>query len=467
MFNNKAEFNGLDLVAIFKDCNLININEDFHSEGVAIDSRQIKMGNIFVALKGDNTDGHNYIKSAIDSGASTCIIERQYSTDIINMFPDERFIVSDDNIEALCLLAAHHRNRFNYPIIAIGGSNGKTTTKEMTAAVLSKKFKVLKNHGNFNNKIGVPLTLLCLSNDYDIAVLEVGTNTPGEIYDLSQIIKPSHALITNIGKEHLEFLIDLDGVELEETYLFSSVRSSGFAFVNYDDERLRSYGHVLGKFTTYGTHEHAQFRCEYSLNDKLNPKIKVLSDENQIEITMQTIGFTSALNGIAALSVAQTFGVDLSDAKSALEKFVPLSGDTGYGRMALIENDDFIIINDTYNSNPDSAIASLTNFNYLKILGNKISVLGDMRELGDSAEIEHLNLLKFAVEVSDLVFVTGTEMKKTAIKIQSENIKYFDDKNHLIDELKSVIGRGDVLLIKGSRGMQMELIVNELSRHSL
>jgi len=462
MLKNSVSFNGIELASIFGDENIYNINESFISIGITIDTRILENGNIFLALKGENLDGHDLIKDAFEKGASACIAENTHKEFLTNEFPQKSFIFTNDNLEGFGKIANFHRRRFNYPVLAVGGSNGKTTTKEMIYSVLSQKYSVLRTHGNFNNKIGVPLMLLQMSQDYDMVVLEVGTNTPGEIFDLSLIVEPTHALITNIGKEHLEFLLDLDGVELEETYLLSQVRSTGFSFINYDDDRLRNYGHILSKFSTYGIHEHSQFRCSYELNENLNPILKLHNEENDCIINMQTIGYTSALNAIAASAVGAHFEISNDKIKQSLENFVPLSINSGYGRMALIKHNGIQIINDTYNSNPDSMVAALKNLEYIKVTGKKVAVLGDMRELGDAAFDEHCNVLTLASNTAEKVFITGDEMLKANETLKKNNILYFEDKNILSENLKFYLNDGDCVLIKGSRGMKMELIINNI-----
>ncbi|MBX3042786.1 MAG: UDP-N-acetylmuramoyl-tripeptide--D-alanyl-D-alanine ligase [Candidatus Kapabacteria bacterium] len=463
MISNKATFSAIELASIFGDSKLINFIEDQSVCGIVTDTRIIEKGNIFIALIGEKFNGHDLVSQAFEKGASACVIEIKYSENILQNFPEKSFIITDNNLDALGKIANYHRRRFNFPVLGIAGSNGKTTTKEMAAAVLAKKYKVLKTFGNFNNKIGLPLMLLQFSEDYNFAVLEVGTNTPGEIYDLSKVSEPTDALITNIGKEHLEFLIDLDGVELEETYIFSAVRSGGHAFVNYDDERLKNYGHILSKFTTYGEHEHATIKCSYELNTKLNPRITVFKqDKTSYSFDMQTVGYASALNAIAAIAVGTHFDVKDSEIAEALSDFKPLEGESGYGRMAIFSKNNITIINDTYNSNPDSMKAALKNIEMFKSDGLKIAALGDMRELGESAFEEHQNTLKNALEVCDLIFVTGNEMSKAAEILKSDKIKVYEDKQTLSNAIAASLKQNDCLLVKGSRGMQMEQIVNNL-----
>jgi UDP-N-acetylmuramoyl-tripeptide--D-alanyl-D-alanine ligase len=460
MLQNLAEFSGIELLAIFNEQNLHNIDEDFHSVGVVTDTRIIKDGNLFVAVKGENFDGHNFISKAFESNAKACIVAKDEINSLKEKFPDKPFITVDDTVVALGKLAAFHRRRFNFPIIGIGGSNGKTTTKEMIAKVLSSKYNVLKTYGNFNNQIGVPLMLLQLSNEFDIAVLEIGTNSPGEIYYLSNIVKPTHALITNIGKEHLEFLLDLDGVELEEAYLFSAIITDGFGFINYDDERLKNYGHIIGKFMTYGIDENAHLIYEYTFNEYLNPKISIKYNNDNFEVNLKTTGYTSVLNAVAAISVATQFDINKNEIINSIEEFLPLESDNGYGRMALNNFNGIIFFNDTYNANPDSMLAGLKNLELMTVQGNKIAVLGDMRELGETSPEEHFNIIKYAENICNYVLLTGEFFVSESTKFNSSKIFAFETKDNLIEKLESIIKTGDCVLVKGSRGMKMETVIN-------
>ncbi len=462
MLKNNVELNGIELSAIFENSIISGIDETSKIIGVTTDSREIENGNIFVAIKGEKYDGHDFVHKAYNDGASICIINREYLEKNSEYFDDKSFIAVENTIDALGEIAKFHRLKFKLPIIGVGGSNGKTTTKEMISRVLSCKFNVLKTYGNYNNQIGVPLMLMQLDDTYDMAVLEIGTNTPGEIYTLANIVNPTHALITNIGKEHLEFLIDLDGVELEETYLFSSVRSDGFAFINYDDERLNKYGHVMGKFTTYGIHEHAQHKFIYELDGDLHPKVKYLQISEGFEVNLNTIGYTSALNSIAAITVGLHFGVPKVDIIKALESFEPLQANDSYGRMAKVNLGDFSFYNDTYNANPDSMIAALKNIGLLNSIGRKFAILGDMKELGDSAEEEHKNVLRFAEEVCEQIIILGDEFKKAHRSMNSDKVLTFDSHEQVSNYLKNHLQENDSVLVKGSRGMKMEIIINML-----
>jgi UDP-N-acetylmuramoyl-tripeptide--D-alanyl-D-alanine ligase len=467
MLKNSAEFNGFDLAVVFPtNENLVNIDNDFHAIGVMTDSRKIEKGNIFVAIKGDNFNGHNKVKDAFDNGASAAIVSKDWYNANKTDFEYNPFILDDDPVRAMGQLAKYHRNRFeDLRIITIAGSNGKTSTKEMIASVLSQKFNILKTHANFNNQIGVPIMLFQLTDEHEVAVLEIGTNMPGEVLLLSEMIKPTHGIVTNIGKEHLEQLIDIDGVEMEETSMFSELRSTGNCFINYDDERLKRYGHILETFTTYGEHEHSMIRGEIDLETGLNPKLKIkwAEEEREFDMQLKTIGRYSAKNAIAASAVGLIFELSDDEIKAGLESFMPLRSEKGYGRMYPETHRGIFFINDTYNSNPDSAKAALE---ILSESGNnrKIAVLGDMLEMGESSQTEHENTIELYAKSIDMLYLFGNEMTKASQKYADlKNIKAFTDKKELLKALENELQESDTALVKGSRGMKMEEVINHFA----
>jgi len=462
MLENTASFTTTELRAILDKSEFHNLNESKLFTGVSIDTRLVKPGNAFVSLKGENVDSHTLIDSALEAGAGICFVEKDSIKELNISIGNRPIIVSDNNIEVLGELAAFHRLKFDIPIVAITGSNGKTTTKEMIADVLATKFNVLRTYKNFNNMLGVPLMLLSLNNSYDIAVLELGTNQSGEIYHLGEIVRPTHALVTNIGREHLEFLLDLDGVELEETYVFARVRSDGFAFVNFDDERLKHYGHVLSKFMTFGTHENAELRASIILDNDMKPILDFDHDDNKFSVNMQTIGLGSAYNAIGATAVGIHFGIETAFIKQALENFTaPLYH--GYGRMAIETHSDIKIINDCYNANPDSMIIALSTLAKFSGSGKKVAVLGDMRELGEWSDQEHKDMLKLASESADLVYLTGDEFAKAFSELsQKYSNVYHSNKSEIAPNLRDALKAGDIVLFKASRGITLETVIKDL-----
>ncbi len=458
---NKAPFSGKDLKAIFND-KAINIEPDLETVGVAIDTRLIEPGNIFVAIKGERVDAHNLIGEAFGKGISAAIVNKNWFNSNREEFGSHPLILSEDCREDLGNLGAYHRRRFEIPVIAIGGSNGKTTTKEMTAAVFSKIFKTLKTQGNFNNRYGVPLMLFQLDETYECAVLELATNEPGEIAILSELAAPNHGLITNIGKEHLEGFFDINGVEMEETFLFGYLlKHRNFAFINIEDERLKKYTGLMDKRLLYGTDDEANLKYSFRFDNELNAIVTISYDDLQFSYTLSVPGRANALNSVAACAVGIKFEVPINDIISALENYKPDSSH-GYSRMSVEKLYELTFLNDCYNANPSSmeiALETLKDYPADK----KIAVLGDMRELGESANEEHLHVLKVAVGTADIIYLFGDEMGKAANVLSNEKIQCFDSKAEIVEELKNNCNENDIILVKGSRGLKMEEIFTLLS----
>jgi UDP-N-acetylmuramoyl-tripeptide--D-alanyl-D-alanine ligase len=467
MLSNKAYFDKFDLEVLFSSEDLKNIPENWKCTGVNTDTRNISKENLFVALSVGNNDGHDYIDAAFNNKVSAVIVNNAWYQNCHTKYKNQPIIIVDDTLTALGKLANYHRRRFNFPVIAIAGSNGKTTTKELTASALSEKYNVLKTHGNFNNQIGLPLMLFTMEDSYDLAVLEIGTNEPGEIEKLSYILEPTHGLITNIGKEHLEKLIDIDGVEIEETYLFGYLyKTGGACFINTDDKRLRKYLALIEDKVSYGIGKnHQMIKADISLNDQLNPIINFKVENRNFIVRMNTLGYASGLNAIAAASIALYFGLSDEEIKKGLEKFTPESGH-GYGRMLLEKIDNITLINDTYNANPESMKDALNTLNRMNANGKKIAVLGDMRELGKNSTDEHSELLNYAIDKADFILLYGPEMNKAIKYIEKKDkIKAFDSKEVLFKEMTEILDKDDLLLIKGSRGMAMEKIIIDLKKY--
>jgi len=464
MIKNKAKFEYNDLAVLFGENQLRDINPEINYEGVSIDSRTIEAGNIFVAIVGESIDGHTKIDHAFENGASLAIaVMDKYDNKSGNPV-----IFVKDTTTALGKLANHHRRRFDYPVIAIAGSNGKTTTKELSAHLLSAKYNVLKTYKNFNNQFGTPLMLLQMTDKHDLAVFELGTNQPGEVFILSEMVEPTHGLITNIGKEHLEFLENIDGVELEETSLFAYlIKNDGLAFLNMDDSRLAKYTRVLSKFFSYGSDDDLNMRAIIKTNDELYPELNIKYNDKKIIAKMQVHGLIMGLNGAAASALALHFGINENYLKKGLESFEnTIFG--SYGRL-LVENIGGIsIINDTYNANPESMQKAIESLVSMPVKGERYALLADMLELGTHSENEHKELLSSLAGTSINVLLYGTEMGKQYLSFENNsNIKYYSDKSDMISEILSLIKMGDIALIKGSRGMKMEEIVDEIKNKFL
>lgn len=444
--------------------------EDRWLHGFSTDSRHVGEGELFIALKGENFDGHEFVGAAAGKGAIGAIVADDWLAMNRELSAAMPLIGVEDPLVAYGEIAREHRRGFNYPVIAVAGSNGKTTTKELIAAVLAEHFNVHHTTGNLNNLIGVPATMLKLDGDHTAAVIEIGTNAPGEIERLCRILEPTHGIITNIGREHLELLGSIEGVAEEETALFRHLeRSGGTAFVNMDDPHLARSRAALSRCVTYGTSEDADVHGTVKgMNHKFAPHVSISAAGRSIEIDLQLPGAHSATNAIAAAAVGMSLGVPCEGVKRALEAFEPLVGHAGYARLAPVKaSNGATILNDTYNANPDSMMVAFRTMEAMKGDGRRILVLGDMRELGASSEEEHRRLGSeiAGLDGIDAVYFLGPEMLHAHNALRGERVKsvHFDEKRELIARVREEIQPSDIVLIKGSRGMKMEEVVAALS----
>lgn len=425
---------------------------------VSTDSRTTKRGDVFFALRGEKFDGREFVGKAFENGAVLAVIDEWKD---VSSWAGKALIVVKDTIKALGTSALRHRKKFDFPFIAVAGSNGKTTTKDMIAAVLEKKYTVLKTEGNLNNHIGVPHTLFRLEKKHDIAVVEIGTNHFGELSYLCGILEPTYGVITNIAREHLAFFEDLRGVAKAEGELFVSLaKSSGVGFVNVIDpwivraakkmKRKISYGvtthnvHVKGKFL--GMNGHA---CA-ALSVKLRGK-------REFNIQLSTPGRHAISNALAAAVVGLTFKVPPREIQRALETFTPSSK-----RMDIRIAGGVTILDDTYNANPDSTLAALETLQAMSCSGKKIIVLADMLELGDKSEEEHRRIGAAVGKVGDYLLTCGPLAKFIYDEAAIDMKFHYDQKNVLSEYLSELVSPGDIVLVKGSRVMRMEDVVTFL-----
>ncbi|MCM8801224.1 MAG: UDP-N-acetylmuramoyl-tripeptide--D-alanyl-D-alanine ligase [Candidatus Omnitrophica bacterium] len=434
---------------------LIGDFRDFLIKGISIDSRTIKRQQAFVAIKGKNFDGHDFIKEAIAKGASCVIIEKL--SDIKTKIP---FIKVKDTIKALGDIARFQRRRFDLPVIAVTGSNGKTTTKEMLAFVLSRRFKVLKNEGTKNNQIGLPLSLFELSHNYKIAVLELGTNHIGEIDYLSKICLPNLGIITNIGPSHLEYLGSLEGVFKEKYSLIENLKEPYLGFLNADDRFLRTKidNKTLKPFIiSFGIKNNADFSAS---------KIKV--SQNKVEfqvnqkykVSLNTLGYHNVYNTLAVIAVARIFGLNYKEIILSLKEF-----QFPAGRLRLIKLNNINFIDDTYNSNPLSLREALNTLRNLTIRGRKIFIMGDMLELGNLSNRFHYQAGPEVASTCDVLITVGELSRLTAEMVNKlgfnrNNIFICNSSMEARDVLFNKItpDKNDIVLVKGSRAIQMERV---------
>ena len=464
MLKNQASFSFDDLYILFGPQVLDIIPQNLLTTGVSIDTRNIEKDNIFIPLKGSKIDGHDKISEAFEKGASICLANKTWYDSNPELVKNHSIIPVRNTEKALSILANHHREKFTGHVIAVAGSNGKTTTKELIASVLESKFKVLKTYKNFNNQLGVPLMMFQLSEEYDVAVIEIATNSIGEIEYLSKVLEPSHGLVTNIGKEHLELLEDLDGVEIEETALYTYLRkNNGLSFINMDDERLAKYVDVLDKGFTYGQ-KNANVKATYEYDEQLYPTLKINYEKIRIEAKVKVASYPGVINSLAAAAVGIALHLTPEQIKQGLENYQQKENES-YGRMQIADKNGITILNDTYNANPSSTRMSLDTLKELKNEGSKIPVLGDMLELGERSIEEHREIYKYASTQFEKVYLTGVEFSEVHSELNHENVSHFSNKEKLSLEISKEIKKGDALLFKASRGIKLEEVIALLTHH--
>ncbi|MDD5166467.1 MAG: UDP-N-acetylmuramoyl-tripeptide--D-alanyl-D-alanine ligase [Candidatus Omnitrophica bacterium] len=423
-------------------------------KGISIDSRVIKRGEAFIALKGNNFDGHNFIHQAIEKKAS-CIL---YEAGVIGQKPKGIvFIKVRDTTKALGDIARFHRKKFTIPVIAVTGSNGKTTTKEMIAWALSGKYKVLKNIGTKNNHIGLPMALLGLDHSYDAAVLEVGTNHFGEVEYLAKICLANIGVITNIGPAHLEYFKSLDGVFREKSTLTKYLRQPSVAILNTDDSLLKKGSAAKKDQVIFGVGIKNKSDFTASNIKDLAGKMEFLVNQ-KYKFTLKTLGYYNIYNALIAITVARLFGMEYNRIARRLSGFsFPES------RLNFVRFNNIQFIDDTYNSNPLSLKAALEALGNFKTEGRRIFVMGDMLELGKDRESFHYQAGLQAAGICDIFISVGrlSSLASKALKAHGRGVKnIFNCATSL--EARDILykkispRRDDIVLVKGSRMMRME-----------
>jgi len=427
--------------------------------GVSTDTRKIKKGELFLAIKGDRFDGHSFILDAVSKGAGGVLVQEGGITNANFKLPDISFISVNDSVKALGDIGHFHRSRFTIPIIGITGSNGKTTTKEMTAAILSKKFNTLKNFGTENNNIGVPLTLMRLNTEHNIAVLEMGMNHLGEIRWLSEIAMPTIAIITNVGPSHLEYLEDIDAVFKAKVEILEHMDKDAKLILNADDEYLKKIKTNL-KAVWFSFDKEADF---YADKINLEPDGINFRLNGKWDISLGVLGRHNVYNSLSAIACAWDFGISIDEIKDALKEFrVPNM------RMEVKRFGDIKIINDTYNANPQSMKQAIEALRDMTTEGRKILIAGDMLELGTfSSRFHHLVGKQAAESGIDLIVAVGKLAEHVGKGAQEagmsgRKIKLCAVMKEAREKIATLIKKGDTILIKGSRAMRMEEIVGDL-----
>jgi len=421
---------------------LYNLFKD--STGVSTDSRTVGEGQIFFALWGDNYNGNKFAADALARGAKCAVIDDP-------LFETENTILVDDCLFELQALAAHFRKEMNVPVLAITGTNGKTTTKELLAAILSKKFRVHYTKGNLNNHIGVPLTILSAPADTEMLIIEMGASHIGEIRTLCLIAKPDFGIITNIGTAHIEGFGSIDGVAKAKTELYEHLRKvNGIALYNDKDPLLtEKIFKIINRAVPFSDPTGIDLLINMVPSD-LNLMISVTFLHHTYEVSTNLFGSYNLQNVRAAMATGLFLGVDIKDIIEAVEKYQPANN-----RSQINSTINNTLICDSYNANPTSMIAAIDSFLAIKA-DHKAIILGDMLELGEKSEEEHIKVLK-AIQsgIVEKVFLVGQVFQKVSAK---SGFKAFSNVDTLMEFLKSEPLKGNTILIKGSRGIRLEKV---------
>jgi len=420
---------------------------------VTTDSRVVVADCLFAAIKGENSDGHDYIGVCLEKGALCAIAERVTEGSALPI------ILVKNTVEALGALAAFYRRGFDIPVLGITGSVGKTTSKEMVSAVLSQRFKVHKTPKNLNNELGVPLTLFGLEESHELAVIEMGISHFGEMKRLAEIVRPDMALYTAIGSAHLEFLGDFDGVLRAKSELIEYLPEDGVVFVNGDDETLKKLK-CKQKICRYGVSSGCEVSAEnIRLLGTDGMELVIISGSRRIPAKINAFGVHMVTSALGAAAVGLCLGLTDKEISDGIASYVPVGS-----RAGIIRTDKITIIDDCYNANPNSVAAAIDSLSLLP--NRRVCILGDMGELGETAAALHYKTGEHAAEKGiDLLIACGELSASTAEGAKNsgcKNVLHFKDKTELLAELTKLIESGDAVLVKASHSRKFEEIVEAL-----
>ena len=414
-----------------------------NSKGVSTDTRTLKKETLFFALSGPNFNGNLFVKEALEKGAMAVVMDNSKSN-----IDDDRVFVVENSLKTLQKLATHHREQLNTKIIALTGSNGKTTTKELIRGVLSTKYKVLATEGNLNNHIGVPLTLLRLNEDHEIGVIEMGANHPGEIASLADITKPNWGYITNFGKAHLEGFGSLEGVVQAKSELYNYLRQNNQQILINGDDAMQLKQSQGAKVSSFGNTVKADFIWEALDNIDGYVSIKFKSQLIQSKL----YGSYNASNLAATLSFGEIFSIPIDRGKKAVSNY---NSTNNRSQLLSINETEYVL--DAYNANPTSMLAALSAFGK-KPKVSKVVILGDMKELGSTAQVEHEEIATKCLNYNfEKIILIGEQFCSTSI--ENERIKKFYDLNTFTKTFDQSNWNFNEVLIKGSRALQLERLI--------
>lgn len=436
-------------------------------QGISTDSRQLQKGNLFLCLQGENFDGHRFLDAAAAAGAVGFVVQKDAGENFIQAREKRPVILVENTLQALGEIARYWRRKLNVPVIAITGSSGKTTTKEMVAGILGLTKNVLKTEGNLNNQIGLPLTLLNLTPWHDVAVTEMGTNMPGEIAYLTRIAEPNIGLITNIGAAHLEKLKSLARIREEKGALFENMGRDGIAVINRDDKSVDLLGRRWqGKQISFGWKHGADVSAREVRKAGLAGiafRLKVGMADRPVQ--MKVSGGQNLYNALAAAAVSLAYGADLESICQGLDAF---QGVPGRFEIQTLQNGAYVI-DDSYNANPVSVREALKTLKDLRGRGDSTVIMGDMLELGSQAGAWHRKIGRQVAETGvETLFVMGDYSRDTAAGAMEKGmaaarIFFCVSPGQVRDHLKSLLKTGDWVLVKGSRKMKMERMVRMIT----
>lgn len=435
--------------------------------GVGIDSRTIHASHLFVAIRGERHDGHTFVDQVVVKGIKGLVVEKKAASTLRHDHFSTQGVACiqvPDTICALGALASYQRGQVNIPVVAITGSNGKTTTRQMTALVMAQRFNTLATQGNFNNEIGLPLTLFNLTTEHEAAVLELGMNHPGELTRLGAICRPTIGMITNVGPAHLEFLGSLEGVAQAKRELIAQIDPMGTVVLNRDNPYVAALADTTKlRVLFFGTSTQAPVRAEKISEAGQGMAFELVLPAERVSIELNTPGRFMVANALAAAAAGHAAGLSAAEIKTGLESFLPAKG-----RLHLIHTAKGItVIDDTYNANPDSMTAAIETLTALRNKQPGIIVVGDMLELGGQSELMHRQVgIQAARSGAARLYAYGPNAEAVLQGARSAGMEDSDtitgSKEAIADNAIRHLEPGHWVLVKGSRGMSMETVVNSI-----
>jgi UDP-N-acetylmuramoyl-tripeptide--D-alanyl-D-alanine ligase len=456
-----VETRSLKFVAESCGAEIMRGEADVTVKNVCTDSRQAKAGDLFFAFKGERFDGHDFLSEVAAKEVAAVVIEQKK---VSSQLPNCAVLVVEDARIALGKLAATYRRQFDLPMICVGGSNGKTTTKELLASVLRQKFSTLASEASFNNDIGVPLTLLRLEKSHQVAVLEAGTNHPGELAPLIKMIQPKFGVLTSIGREHLEFFGDVAGVAQEEGWLAELLPADGKLFVNGDNEWTEKIvARTKAKVVRVGFDEKNDWHAKKIRLDKNGVTFRAIALKEDFcgEYRINLLGRHQVTNALFAIAVGAEFGLSRDEICDGLVACQPPKM-----RLQFWEANGIRVLDDAYNANTDSTIAALETLCDLPLQGRRVAVLGDMEELGAHSESAHAEIARRTAELKiGQLFVVGKMAAATAKAARDAGLTRvieFENVEAAMKAIKNFLKTGDVVLLKASRASRLERIAETL-----